>query len=176
MRPNSGVPKLGSDPVPSPPNLFRAWWPALIWVVLITFESTDFFSSEHTGGALYSMLTHLLGQIDLYKFLVFHHYLRKTGHVIGYGMLALLLLRGWRATLDYQDLKLPKTTLLSWLGTAFVASMDEWHQSYIPSRTGTWRDAVLDSTAGLIFLVVAYFWLRRARRASAVVASDPPGF
>jgi VanZ family protein len=40
--------------------------------------------------------------------------------------------------------------------------MDEWHQSYIPSRTGTWRDAVLDSVAGLLFLLVAYFWLRRS--------------
>jgi VanZ family protein len=39
--------------------------------------------------------------------------------------------------------------------------MDEWHQSFIPSRTGTWRDAVLDSLAGLVFLLVAYFWLRR---------------
>jgi VanZ family protein len=52
--------------------------------------------------------------------------------------------------------------LLAWLGTVFVAAMDEWHQSLIPSRTGTWRDAVLDSVAGLAFLLVAYFWLRRA--------------
>jgi VanZ family protein len=48
------------------------------------------------------------------------------------------------------------------LGTAFVASMDEWHQSFIPSRTGTWRDAVLDSMSGLVFLLVAYFMLRRS--------------
>ena len=55
-----------------------------------------------------------------------------------------------------------RTALLSWLGTVFVASMDEWHQSFIPSRTGTWRDAVLDSCAGLAFLLVAYLWLRRS--------------
>jgi VanZ family protein len=145
----------------SRPNLLRAWWPALVWVVLITFESTDLFSSEHTGNMLYTLLSHFLGEIDLYKFLVFHHYLRKTGHVVGYGMLGLLLLRGWRATLDQDHVQLGRTVLLAWLGTAFVASMDEWHQSYIPSRTGTWRDAVLDSVAGMVFLLVAYFWLRR---------------
>jgi VanZ family protein len=110
---------------------------------------------------LYNLLSHFLGEIDLYKFLVFHHYLRKTGHVVGYGMLGLLLLRGWRATLDQDHVQLGRTVLLAWLGTAFVASMDEWHQSYIPSRTGTWRDAVLDSVAGMVFLLVAYFWLRR---------------
>ena len=148
----------------SRPNLhplLRAWWPAVVWIVLITFESTDYFSAEHTGSMLYALLTHLFGQISFYKFLVFHHYLRKTGHVVGYGMLSLLLLRGWRVTFGQTFALLWRTALLSWLGTAFVASLDEWHQSYIPSRTGTWKDAVLDSVAGFVFLLVAYFWLRR---------------
>jgi VanZ family protein len=39
--------------------------------------------------------------------------------------------------------------------------MDEWHQSFIPSRSGTVRDVALDTVAGVAFLVVAYFWLRR---------------
>ncbi len=146
----------------SRPNLVRAWWPALVWIGLITFESTDFFSSRNTGSALYTILTRLFGRVDFYKFLVFHHYLRKTGHVVGYGMLSLLLLRGWRATLGRIHTLLLRAALLSWLGTAFVAAMDEWHQSYIPSRTGTARDVVLDTVAGIAFLVVAYFWMSRS--------------
>ena len=148
------------------PNLLRAWWPALVWIGLIAFEFTDFFSAQHTGNMLYTLLTRLFGEVNLYDFLVFHHYLRKTGHVVGYGMLSLLLLRGWRATFGQAQALLWRTALLSWLGTAFVASMDEWHQSLIPSRTGTWRDAVLDSIAGLVFLLVAYFALRRAHDGS----------
>jgi hypothetical protein len=146
----------------SRPNLLRAWWPAVVWIGIITFESTDVFSSEHTGSMLYSLLTRLFGDINLYDFLIFHHYLRKTGHVVGYGMLSLLLLRGWRATFGHGHALLRRTALLSWLGTVFVASMDEWHQSYIPSRTGTWRDAVLDSVAGLAFLLIAYSRLKRS--------------
>ncbi|MGA2456969.1 MAG: VanZ family protein [Terriglobales bacterium] len=146
----------------SRPNLVRAWWPAVVWIGLITFESTDFFSSEHTGSLLYALLTRLFGQINFYDFLIFHHYLRKTGHVVGYGMLSLLLLRGWRATFGHAQALLWRTSLLSWLGTAFVAAMDEWHQSYIPSRTGTVWDVALDSVAGVGFLLVAYFWLRRS--------------
>jgi VanZ family protein len=153
----------------SRPNLLRAWWPAAVWIGIIAFESTDFFSSEHTGGMLYGLLTHLFGLIDFHKFNVFHHYLRKTGHVIGYGMLSLLLLRGWWATFGRTRALLWRTSLLSWLGTVFVASMDEWHQSYIPSRTGTWKDAVLDSVAGLVFLLVAYFRLRRSAIAGKIV-------
>jgi len=150
---------LANDSTSSRPNLLRAWWPAAVWVVLITFESTDYFSSEHTGSLLYMLLTRLFGEINFQDFLVFHHYLRKTGHVVGYGMLGLLLLRGWRATFGWTKAMLWRTSLLAWLGTVFVASMDEWHQSYIPSRTGTWKDAVLDSVAGLVFLAVAYWWL-----------------
>ena len=146
----------------SRPNLLRAWWPALVWIGLIAFESTDFFSARHTGSVLYALLTRLFGEINLYDFLIFHYYLRKTGHVIGYGVLSLLLLRGWRATFGQIQALLWRTALLSWLGTAFVASMDEWHQSFIPSRTGTWRDALLDSVAGLVFLLVAYFKLWRS--------------
>ncbi|MGA7648823.1 MAG: VanZ family protein, partial [Terriglobales bacterium] len=146
----------------SRPNLLRAWWPAAVWVCLIAFESTDFFSSEHTGSMLYTLLTHLFGPIDYYKFDVFHHYLRKTGHVVGYGMLSLLLLRGWRATFGRVPELLLRAVLLSWLGTAIVAALDEWHQSYIPSRTGTIWDVALDTVAGVAFLVVAYIWLRRS--------------
>ena len=134
----------------------------MVWIGLIMFESTDFFSSEHTGGMFYMLLTRLFGHIDFYRFLVFHHYLRKTGHVVGYGMLSLLLLRGWRATLGRVPTLLLRTALLSWLGTAIVAALDEWHQSYIPSRTGTIWDVALDSVAGVAFLVVAYFWLQRS--------------
>jgi VanZ like family len=154
---------LTTELTASRPNLWRAWWPAAVWIGLITFESTDFFSSEHTGSLLYTLVTRLFGEINFYNFLIFHHYLRKTGHVVGYGMLGLLLLRGWRATFGQGRALLWRTSLLSWLGTAFVAAMDEWHQSYIPSRTGTWKDAVLDSVAGLVFLLVAYLWLRRSK-------------
>jgi VanZ family protein len=41
--------------------------------------------------------------------------------------------------------------------------MDEWHQSFIPSRTGTVHDVILDSIAGLIFLLIANLWLRRSQ-------------
>ena len=149
---------------PPRPNLLRAWWPAVVWIGLITFESTDFLSSKNTGSILYALLTRLFGEINFYKFLIFHHYLRKTGHVVGYGMLSLLLLHGWRATLGRVHVWLLRAALLSWLGTACVAVLDEWHQSFIPSRTGTIWDVALDSVAGIAFLVVAYLWLRRPEK------------
>jgi VanZ family protein len=132
----------------------------MVWVAIISIESTDWLSAQHTGSVLYKLATALFGAISLQKFLVFHFYLRKAGHVTGYGILSLLLLRGWRHTLDPARAWLGRVALLSWLGTLLVATLDEWHQSYIPSRTGTWHDVVLDSAAGLVFLLIACARLR----------------
>jgi VanZ family protein len=143
-------------------SLARAWWPAIVWIGLIAVESTDYLSSDNTSSVLYPLLTRLFGQINLYEFLIWHHYLRKAGHVVGYGLLCLLLLRGWRATLALSRSAI-LGSLLAWVGTALVALFDEWHQAYIPSRTGTLRDVILDSVAGLAFLLAAQFWLRRSR-------------
>lgn len=144
------------------PSLLRAWWPALVWVGVIAVESTDYLSSDRTGSALYAVLSRLFGPINLYDFLIWHHYLRKAGHVVGYGILCLLLLRGLRMTLNANRRFTLISAGLAWLGTAFVASLDEWHQTFIPSRTGTIRDVALDSVAGLVFLLAAGIWVRRS--------------
>jgi VanZ family protein len=159
-----------AKPESSRPSFLRAWWPALVWIGLIGMESTDKLSSDNTGAVLYKILSHIFSHVNLYNVMVLNFILRKSGHVIGYGILSLLLLRGWRRTLVRARATLGRATvglvtfgrtaLLAWLGTAFVASMDEWHQSYIPSRTGTWHDVALDSTAALIFLLAAFFWMR----------------
>jgi VanZ family protein len=142
------------------PTPLHAWWPAAVWIALIAFESTDYLSSDNTSDVLYSLLTRIFGEINLYDFLVFHHYLRKAGHVLGYGILCLLLLRGFRATLARSRSWSWRPATLAWAGTAFVACLDEWHQSFIPSRHGSAWDVVLDSVAGLLFLLIAHLWRR----------------
>jgi VanZ family protein len=44
-----------------------------------------------------------------------------------------------------------------------VASLDEWHQSFLPSRTGRWQDVVLDSSAALVAQIIIWMLLRRRR-------------
>jgi VanZ family protein len=149
----------------APSHLLRAWWPALVWVGLIGVESTDCFSSANTSSFLYPFLVRVFGQIDPEVFFQWHYYLRKAGHVAGYGILALLLLRGWRATLARTRRWNRRPAIFAWLATAAVAAMDEWHQSFLRSRHGSVRDVALDSVAGLGFLLVAHFWLRRSERA-----------
>jgi VanZ family protein len=50
--------------------------------------------------------------------------------------------------------------------------MDEWHQSYIPSRTGTWHDVLLDSSAALVALILIRFWISRRTKSAAAKGKE----
>jgi VanZ family protein len=140
-------------------KVLKAWIAAILWLIVIAIESTDWLSAHHTSRILYPLLHYLFG-LDPDRFESWHFFIRKGGHVFGYGLLSILLFRAWRETL-------PEKTDARWtwrwasiavLGTALVASLDEWHQSYIPSRTGTVHDVILDTCAGIAAQILVFFW------------------
>jgi len=139
------------------------WIPSAIWLTVIAVESTNLGSADHTGRILYPIL-HFLFEMDRARFAVWHALLRKTGHIVGYFTLSVLLFRSWRATFP----RLSTRWCLQWatvalLSTSLVAMLDEWHQSFLPSRTGTFRDAILDGTAGLVAQIALFAILRKQR-------------
>jgi VanZ family protein len=146
--------------------VWKVWTAAGSWLGLIAVESSKLLSSENTGKFLYALYTRLFGAIDLATFDLWHHYLRKTGHVIGYAVLSWLLFRAWRATLPVlKDASWAfRWAAMSFIMTALVASLDEWHQSFIPSRTGTPWDVLLDSSAAFAVQILIYVLLRRRSR------------
>ena len=85
-----------------------------------------------------------------------HHLIRKTGHFIGYGLVALAWLRAFWMT--FPRLSFFRNASLALLGTAVTASADEIHQTFLPNRTGLARDVVLDC-CGAIFMQFAFFLL-----------------
>jgi VanZ family protein len=143
-------------------EIWKPWLAAALWLGLIAFESTDWLSSGHTGSLLYSLAVRLFGPINPISFDIFHHYLRKTGHVFGYAMLSLLFFRAWRATLPKINLAhwSFQWSAIAWVSTVAVASLDEWHQTFLPSRTGTIRDVFLDSAAAVAMQVLLWLLLR----------------
>ncbi len=158
-------PAVTFPPPPSPRNLYLyAWIPSLLWVAVIILESTSLGSSEHTALLLRWILGAFLPHLSAAGLEVINHYVRKCGHFTGYGLLSLFFLRTWWVTLWLRRrpgvISLPRWRcfLSSWrlgaaslavLSTAVIASLDEWHQTFLPSRTGTWRDVVLDTMAAI---------------------------
>jgi VanZ family protein len=155
MRPVFFYKPLTPSSPPSPPGwqwTFSVWTPVVIAVAIICVESTSLCSSQNTSSFLRPIVERWLGHINDSSWDLFHHYLRKSGHFIGYGLVAFTFLRAWLHTLD---LRAPRpllawrlqSTLLAIVCTAIVASCDEFHQSFLPDRTGSPLDVLLD-TAG----------------------------
>jgi VanZ family protein len=146
------------------------WLPVVLWLMVILLESTDMMSAQHTGSFLLPLITRVFGPIDPATFDFFHHWLRKSGHFIGYGILSLLLFRALRSTVT------PRLVRVAWLSvalTAAVASLDEWHQTFIPSRTGCVQDVVLDTSAGACvqMVLLGAIYVSRKRVARSELAS-----
>jgi len=143
-------------------DLLKAWIAAILWLIVISIESTTYLSGQNTSHILYPIFHFLFG-IDAAHFEPWHHLLRKTGHVIGYALLSFFLFRAWRETLPVA----PRRWSFRWgslavLGTLLVASLDEWHQTFLPSRTGRWQDVVLDTSAGIGAQLILFLCLRRS--------------
>jgi VanZ family protein len=139
-----------------------AWLPVLIGVYVIVLESTPMFGSDHTSGPLRRIFDALFGQVGDVRWDLIHHYIRKSGHFLGYGSLGLVWLRAWRMTLP--DAHFLSQAGLALLGTALIASWDEWHQTFLPNRTGTPWDVLLDCCGAAAMIGMAWLYLRRFRR------------
>ena len=147
-------------------QVLKTWIAAILWLIVISIESTALGSASNTSRFLYPLLHFLFG-MGWERFEPFHFFLRKVGHVFGYGLLSILFFRAWRETLP--ALGDPNWTWrwanISVLGTALVASLDEWHQSFIPTRTGTVHDVILDTCAAIGAQILVLLWMKwRARK------------
>ena len=127
---------------------------------VIFVESSSYFGSNHTSEPLRWMWEHIFGPVPDARWETVHHYIRKTGHFVGYGTMGLLWLRAWWMSLPRAGFLLDG--ILAVVGTAVVASCDEFHQSFLPNRTGVPSDVLLD-TGGAIVLLLLFFLFRSIR-------------
>jgi VanZ family protein len=146
-----------------------AWLPTLLWLGAIASFSTDTFSAAHTGGILMRIIHTVYGPISHRQFELLHFFIRKTAHFTVYGILGCLAFLAWRTTLPA-----PKPWTWGWSGLAMTvvfvaASLDEFHQTFIPSRTGTSRDVLLDLVGALFFQIVIALFLRNPGRKRVAV-------
>jgi VanZ family protein len=69
-------------------------------------------------------------------------------------MIGLAWLRAWRLTLP--QFNFTRGATLALLGTALLASADEYHQSFLPNRTGSPGDVLLDCSGAIVLLLATY--------------------
>lgn len=154
-----------------------AWLPVVLAIGCIAVESQPFFGADHTSEPLRRIVEWLTGPLTQPQWWRLHIIIRKCGHFTGYGLVSLTWFRAvW---MSYR----PKRTefarsrstrklsahLLAMLGTFLVASADEFHQTFLPNRTGTPVDVLIDCSGALlvqcvIFLVMLRFFRTDSRK------------
>ncbi len=155
---------------PSLGIIARNWWPVAVWLLIIRAESTAYASAQNTFRLLYQTMHFLFGRVNLQLVLEMDHVMRKSGHFIGYAVLSGLtflalrntyrdrnqdsLQRHWGTALS--DLWQFEWALIGLLLTVVTASLDEIHQTFLPSRTGRWQDVVLDTSGAFALQLVIY--------------------
>jgi VanZ family protein len=140
----------------------RVWRyaPLVLWMCLIFFASTGELSASNTSRIVRPLLLWLFPDISEARIELAHFLIRKAGHFTEYAILALLAARALNRSLH--DALRRRWFYVSLLLVIVYALSDEFHQSFVPSRTASIYDSLIDIAGGLTTLV--WFALRRRRR------------
>jgi len=128
---------------------FLKWWlPVILWAFLISLFSTDEFSSSNTSRVIDPIILWFIPHASATLQATLHHALRKFGHWSEYFILSLLLLRAFQGDRQW---KLVQARWVVWtlLLVLLYALIDEWHQSFVPSRTSRLTDSMINFLGGV---------------------------
>jgi VanZ family protein len=134
--------------------LIKSWLPLIAWASLIFVFSTDTFSSDNTAGILEPLLRGIFPTLAIQEIEQIHLAIRKLGHLSEYFLFARLLMRGLREQLGGAATwrECARSTVI----TILFAITDEWHQSFVPSRTASAIDVLIDAIGGICGTLSAY--------------------
>ena len=129
------------------------WLPAFLSVAMIAGESSATMSAENTSHWLFPFWVRLFGPISAQHWNEVHHLMRKAGHFVGYGIVSLAFFHGWITSLAPKvDQSRPVwgAVFRALLCTVIVAVLDEYHQSFLPSRTSSSIDVCIDTCGAIV--------------------------
>jgi VanZ family protein len=139
----------------------RVWryLPLLIWMGFIFFASGDAMSVSNTSRFLRSLMTWFYPSLTDENYRVIQFFIRKFSHFAEYALLALFAVR---AFIGSSKNVLRNHWFLSALLLVIVyALLDEFHQSFVSTRTGSIYDSMIDTAGGLTALIIFSWWQRR---------------
>lgn len=140
---------------------FRRYGPLLIWLAFISLASTGEFSAANTSALVRPLLRWLFPSLSEAHLATVHFLTRKAAHFTEYAVLAILARRAF-ITSSHVFVK----RLWFQLGLLLIviyALLDEFHQSFVPSRTASVYDSAIDVGGGLMVLLIFKFYDRASR-------------
>lgn len=124
------------------------WLPVVLWALMISVFSTDAFSGEHTSALLLPILRTVLPGASQETLLGVHAAIRKLAHLTEYAILGMLVLRA----LERPGRTLATACIAALLLCASYAALDEFHQTFVPSRGPSPVDVAIDTCGAALGL------------------------
>ena len=146
-------------------RFLKYWLPVLAWMSLTFLLSTDVGSAANTSRFIEPFLRWLIPNISPEAVAKAHFFIRKAAHLAEYGVLGLMLWRALRQT--RLGGKAPwKTAVAALVLSVAYAATDEFHQSFVPTRTASVRDVMIDTSGSLLSLSIICTWTTCRRKSS----------
>jgi VanZ family protein len=120
-------------------KLFKFWIPVLIWALVIFWFSSK--TQPETSTVYWQEFA-----------------IKKTAHMVVYGILAILLFRAFR---NY-GANAKQAALYAILWSFVYGVSDEFHQSFTPGREPRFRDVIFDTIGATITTVTLWKLLPKA--------------
>jgi VanZ family protein len=119
-------------------------------MALISVGSTDVLAADETSRFILPFLRWLLPGAQPATLDLLHGAIRKLGHVSEFAVLAVLWYRS--LALDGRTRR-PKAALVAFALTLAFAGLDELHQAFVATRTGSMMDVGWDGLGALCGVV-----------------------
>lgn len=138
--------------------VLKYWLPVVAWMLMIFIASTELMSAQHTSRFIAPLLRWLNPEISVEGIRAVQFAIRKMAHVTEYAILAALLLRAFYGGIRAIGWRHAGGALLI-AGT--YAAFDEYHQSFIPTRTGSPHDVLIDIAGAVIGVAICWWVISR---------------
>lgn len=123
-------------------------------MIFIFAGSTDLLSAAHTSRFIGPFLRWFSPDVSDATIASVQLIVRKCAHLTEYAILAALLYRAMRQRFFWA----------AWIIAAVYAALDEFHQSFVASRTASWWDVAIDCIGAIVGLLIYC----RSNRKSAI--------
>jgi VanZ family protein len=133
-----------------------------VWLVFISFASTSGFSAANTSQIFRPVILWLFPTLSESRLETLHFLVRKMGHFTEYAVLGFF---AWRAFVTSSNEFIQRHWFQLGSGlVVFYALLDEFHQRFEPTRTGSIYDSGIDVAGGLTVLLFCKLLGANAKR------------
>jgi len=135
--------------------------PLVLWILFISFASSSEFSAGNTSQIVRPILLWLFPNLSESRLAAVHFLTRKAAHFTEYAVLAFLARRAFISS--SREFLQRYWFQLGLLLVVIYGLLDEFHQSFVPSRTASIYDSAIDIAGGLTVLLIFKFREKKSR-------------